>query len=150
MKHNITIKAKIEWSESAYVNAKMNKAEKDENGFVPVDVLNQILKVATWHLLYTKGPDCGYDKTKFNLIVIDHNDNDKVHEYTGRVDLGSDTETYSHVLNEHIIEWLEYCMSDKSDSFCKFSKEETLEALQWCIWMNHGMAQEVEKILQNI
>ena len=139
---NISVKARIEWSENGYVTKTLGE------DFNPIDDVNYRLQVATWELLRKYGDDYGYDKTKFNLTVIDHDDNDKEHTYEGRVDLGSETADSGNILEDHIIAWLEYCMSDKAPEFLSCSLEEKIEMQQWIIWMTQSKIDSITR-LQN-
>lgn len=127
---NITIKVQIEWSESAYVNAKLGKEQHN------IRVVDNALATATWHLLTTHGPNYGYDKTKFVMTVIDHNDNDHEHTYTGRIDLGTETMDHTYVVEDHVIDFLEYSLSEDTPKEWRITdKHEMIEAKQWLIWM---------------
>jgi hypothetical protein len=137
---NISIKVKIEWSENGYVTKTLGE------DFNPIADANYRLTVATWDLLRKHGTDYGYDKTKFNLVVIDHDDNDKEHEYTGRVDLGQETADRSDILEDHIISWLEYCMSDDAPGCVTLSLEDKVEAQQWIIWMRQSKVDSITRL----
>ena len=127
---NITVNVKIEFSENGYISKKAG------NDFMPVDDMNYILRVATWDFIRKNGFRFGYDKTDFKLVVIDHDDNDAEHEYTGRIDIGPDTHEVYHIVQDHIISILEYYLSGKVPDI-KFTDEEKTESLQWIELMKH-------------
>jgi hypothetical protein len=95
-----TLYVKINWSESNIVNSKLTGED-----FYPIVKVNKVLRQVANRVA---AKNEGYDKTSFTLLVWDGSDDD-LSEYTGRIDLGTDQDSYGpNMIQEHVKQFCSY------------------------------------------
>jgi len=91
------INVKFRWSESSYLNERLKKDET-----ISLQLFeNLIVKATTLH-----GNDIGYDKTSFQLECNSNT-------YTGRIDIGKDTQGTLDPVKRHVTRFCKYCLNNR-------------------------------------
>lgn len=125
-----TLDIKVHWSENALVNRSFT-----EGKYYPVDRVNMVLRRATNQVIQQDG---GYDKTKYTLRVTD--ESGKQNEYTGRIDIGSDTAGSYHVVQGEIKSYCAYMLKEDTPDYLKpESDAEREEIALWIEIMDESM-----------
>ena len=118
----------IKFSENRTLGA--YACESAEPKWNNVGLLNSIMRQETKRVCNQQG---GYDKTGFTFrVTLSDGTTD---EYEGRIDIGSDTKDYFDVVEDHIIDWMEYLLNQPEGSYYAVTNEdEKKEILQWIEW----------------
>ena len=111
-------------------NRQLNRVIQTVDGEpLPLNEINKALRLATHDVLRRNG---GYDKTGY-VFKVETSDGE-THEYSGRLDVGSDTKGMMDVIQESIKSFTDYYLNQPKGQWGHLDDEARASYQQWNDW----------------